>query len=101
MNKEDLRSRMEVKVTKLPDGEALGARDLQRWAARRNAGRAGVRASLKERKKLARWGKPKKLDATDQWLAKHLIVVPELKPKKNLEHRVIKQEGSLQIESFA
>jgi hypothetical protein len=69
-------------IRKLPPGEALGARDLQRWTARRNAGRAGVRASLKKRKKLARWGKPKKLDATDQWLAKHLIVVPELQSKK-------------------
>jgi hypothetical protein len=60
----------EPRIRKLPPGEALGARDLQRWAARRNAGRSGVKESRKERKQLARWSKSK-LDAADQWLAKH------------------------------
>jgi hypothetical protein len=59
------------RIRKLPPGKALGACDLQRWAARRNVGRAGVRASRKEWKKLAKWEKTKKLDAADQWLAKH------------------------------
>jgi hypothetical protein len=34
-----------VKVTICPPGEALGARDLQRWSSRRIAGRSGVRSS--------------------------------------------------------
>lgn len=31
-----------VPITKLPPGEAQGARDLQRWAGRRTVGRSGV-----------------------------------------------------------
>ena len=31
-----------VKITKLPDGAALGCDDLQRWAQRRLSGRFGV-----------------------------------------------------------
>jgi hypothetical protein len=57
-------------IRKLPPGEALGARDLQHWAARRNVGHSGVRASRREWKTLARWSKPK-LDAADRWLANH------------------------------
>jgi hypothetical protein len=33
---------MNVKITKLPPGEAEGARDLQTWAFRRSTGRSGV-----------------------------------------------------------
>jgi hypothetical protein len=35
------------KITKLPDGEAIGARDLQNWGAQRAAGRIGVRDNRK------------------------------------------------------
>jgi hypothetical protein len=35
------------KITKLPDGEAIGARDLQNWGAHRAAGRTGVRDNRK------------------------------------------------------
>ena len=53
----------EPRIRKCPDGEALGARDLQRWSF-------GERPSREERKQLAKWNKPK-LDAADRWLAKH------------------------------
>jgi hypothetical protein len=56
------------RIHKCPDGKAIGSDDLHYWAMRRNAGRAGVGMSREEWKK---WGKPKKLDAADQWLARH------------------------------
>jgi hypothetical protein len=59
----------EVKVTLLPPGEALGARDLQRWALRRVKGQSGVRPNRRERKALAEW-KKQKFDAADRWLAR-------------------------------
>ena len=59
-----------TEIQKLPPGEALGARDLQQWSHNRAKGRSGVRPSRKERKRLAKWEKPK-LDAADRWLAKH------------------------------
>jgi hypothetical protein len=59
-----------VKVTICPPGEAIGARDLQRWASRRSAGRGGLAMTRGEREKLEQWTKPKK-DAADRWLAKH------------------------------
>jgi len=39
-----------MKITKLPPGEAVGARDLQTWSSRRAAGRAGVPLTKKERR---------------------------------------------------
>jgi hypothetical protein len=48
----------DVKVTVCPPGEAIGARDLQRWAHNRKLGRSGVKAQKE---------KPKK-DAADRWL---------------------------------
>jgi len=39
-----------MRITKLPLGEAEGARDLQTWASQRSAGRAGVPLNRKERK---------------------------------------------------
>ena len=42
----------DVKVTYLPPGEALGARDLQRWAHRRAVGKAGAPPMRKERKRI-------------------------------------------------
>jgi hypothetical protein len=39
-----------MKVTKLPPGETIGARDLQTWASRRAAGRAGIPLSRQERR---------------------------------------------------
>lgn len=43
-----------MKVTKLPPGEAIGARDLHNWSSRRNANRTGV-FNRKEAKKLKKW----------------------------------------------
>ena len=45
-----------VIVTKLPPGEAYGARDLQNWAERRKAGKFGVfdRKAHKKQRKLAK-----------------------------------------------
>jgi hypothetical protein len=60
----------DVKVTKCPPEEALGARDLQLWAQRRAAGRSGVQSSRKERKSAAKFERLK-LDGADRWLAKH------------------------------
>jgi hypothetical protein len=57
----------DVKVTYCPPGEAIGARDLQRWSTNRMRGRGGVPTSKRERKKLERWAKPRK-DAADRWL---------------------------------
>jgi hypothetical protein len=45
----------EVKVTKLPPGEALGAHDLQRWSSNRSAGRSGSYMTKDERQRLQRW----------------------------------------------
>jgi hypothetical protein len=59
----------EIKVTKCPPGEALGARDLQRWAQRRAAGWSGVRSGQKERIAAAKFERPN-LDAADRWLAR-------------------------------
>jgi hypothetical protein len=59
----------EPKVTILPPGEALGARDLQLWAQRRTAGRSGVWSSRKERKSAAKFERLK-LDGADRWLAR-------------------------------
>ena len=56
----------DVKVTVLPPGETLGARDLQRWSLRRMNGQAGVPLTRKERDWLNE--KPK-LDLADRWLA--------------------------------
>jgi hypothetical protein len=53
-----------MKITKLPPGEAVGARDLQTWASQRSAGRAGVPVGEKERKALA-W---KRRDRAQRWL---------------------------------
>lgn len=50
-----------VKITKLPPGEAEGARDLRDWGHRRQLGRSGVR---KEKTKA-------QLDMADRWLAQH------------------------------
>lgn len=60
----------DVKVTICPPGEALGARDLQRWSRNRAGGRGGVPTSARDRKMLKGWSKPK-LDRADRWLAKH------------------------------
>ena len=38
----------EVTVKKLPPGEVLGARDLQRWSTRRRGGRSGVGGKAEE-----------------------------------------------------
>jgi len=54
-----------VKITKLPPGEALGARDMQHWAERRMKGQSGVPPTRQELKRL---GKTRKLDAADRWL---------------------------------
>jgi len=43
-----------IDVTKLPPGEAYGAKDLQNWSTRRNAGKCGVRD---DRKAYKRWVK--------------------------------------------
>jgi hypothetical protein len=56
-----------VKITKLPPGEAIGARVLQDWAHRRLAGRSGMRMSRKERKVAAK--RTEAEDATARWLA--------------------------------
>ncbi len=61
----------DVKVTKCPPAEALGARDLQIWSRQRSAGRAGVDMDRKDRKQLKRWQTKPKLDAADRWLARH------------------------------
>ena len=57
-----------VEVQKLPPGEALGARDLQKWSHNRTLGRWGVYDTKKERKRLGKFDKPKP-DAADRWLA--------------------------------
>ncbi len=38
-----------VKVTKCPPGEAIGARDLQKWGRRRAAGKGGAGRTKKDR----------------------------------------------------
>jgi len=60
-----------VEITRLPPGEALGARDLQRWSSRRATGRAGVRQTTSERKKLEKFTRSPMPDAADRWLATH------------------------------
>jgi hypothetical protein len=74
-----------VKITKLPPGEAIGARDLRTWASRRAAGRAGVpttkteRAVLDQQKWQAYRAGIRKTQTDEQhssrlaerWLAKH------------------------------
>jgi hypothetical protein len=52
------------KVTKCPPGEAIGARDLQRWAT-------GVRPSKKERDLEKKFTPRRKRDAADRWLARN------------------------------
>jgi hypothetical protein len=59
------------KVTVLPPGEAVGARDLQRWASRRSAGRSGSGMSRQDFKRLEAWKPRPKLDAADRWLERH------------------------------
>jgi hypothetical protein len=44
------------KITKLPPGEALGARDLQRWSSRRRAGLSGAGSHGDEQDRLWRRG---------------------------------------------
>jgi hypothetical protein len=44
----DLDSICGVKITKLPDGAALGAGDLQRWAHNRLSGRSGVSLNIEQ-----------------------------------------------------
>ena len=51
-------------VTRLPPGEAIGARDLQNWSHQRAVGRSGVYVRRKEREE------PKR-DAANEWLARH------------------------------
>lgn len=58
---------MTIKITKLPPGEAMGARDLQNWAHRRLAGRSGMRMTRKE-KKVAK-ARSDDEDSTARWLA--------------------------------
>jgi len=48
------------RFTKLPPGEAEGARDLATWSSRRKIGRSGVGGPREEPKP----------DAADRWLAK-------------------------------
>lgn len=55
------RTMSDVKVTVLPPGEAIGARDLQQWSHNRRLGRSGVSMPRE---------KPKK-DAADRWLERH------------------------------
>jgi hypothetical protein len=50
-----------VEIRRLPSGEAIGARDLQRWANRRRVGRGGIGRNQKP---------THKLDAADRWLAR-------------------------------
>jgi hypothetical protein len=57
-----------VEIQKLPPGEALGARDLQKWSQNRALGRWGVNDTKQERKALRKFDKPKP-DAADCWLA--------------------------------
>jgi hypothetical protein len=65
----------EVKITYLPPGEALGARDLQRWAHRRALGKAGGPPTRKEEKQIKqrqraakRAGVRYRHDAASLWL---------------------------------
>jgi hypothetical protein len=44
----------DVPITRLPPGEAFGARDLQRWSHRRAFGRAGVPVTREEKKVIAK-----------------------------------------------
>jgi hypothetical protein len=57
---------MSIKITKCPPGEALGARDLQRWAAQRLKGGSGVPLSKRERKLAKKRAEDE--DATARWL---------------------------------
>ena len=57
-----------IEVTKLPAGEAYGARDMQKWSLRRMKGQSGVPEIRKKRKQLTKRSKP---GAADRWLAKH------------------------------
>ena len=43
-----------IKITKLPPGEAMGARDLRKWASNRRAGGSGVPLSKKQRQRIKR-----------------------------------------------
>jgi len=58
---------MTIKITKLPPGEALGARDLQNWAMQRLRGRSGIPKTRRE-KKVAK-ARSEDEDATAKWLA--------------------------------
>jgi hypothetical protein len=55
-----------VKITRCPPGEAMGARDLQRWAHQRLRGRSGVPLTRKQKKVAAARGEDE--DATAKWL---------------------------------
>jgi hypothetical protein len=56
----------EAKITRLPPGEALGARDLEHWASRRLAGRAGMPMSKMKRELAAQ--KRERDDPVAFWL---------------------------------
>jgi hypothetical protein len=47
-----------VQIKRLPTGEALGARDLERWSSNRSAGRSGAFTTKNERKTLSDWNTP-------------------------------------------
>jgi hypothetical protein len=74
----------EVKVTKLPPGEALGARDLQVWGHRRTVGKAGLpptreqRNQIKQRQQAAqRAGFSRKYgDEASKWLRRYGKLLP-------------------------
>ena len=74
----------EVKIMKLPPGEALGARDLRRWAHRRAVGKAGAPLTRKERKQIKqrqraalRAGvRPKQGGEAARWLREHAKDLP-------------------------
>jgi hypothetical protein len=51
----DLSNIAGVKVTKLPDGRALGSDDLQRWAHNRSLGRFGVSPNSIEKTAAGDW----------------------------------------------
>jgi hypothetical protein len=58
-----------MKITKLPPGEAEGARDLQTWASRRSTGWSGVplnRKDFKQRQWKRRDRAQRYLDAVDK-----------------------------------
>lgn len=57
---------MEIKITKCPPGEAIGARDLQKWGQRRTIGQSGVPLSRKEW--LRQKKREKNKDPAEKWL---------------------------------